>query len=70
MNKKKGDKMKKTVLTLREHHALHGSHMRGAEDLEISTNNYALWLCGKYKPCWKSQQKLMAKGIDLTSFPD
>ena len=65
----KGDKPMK-LLTLREHHALHGSHMRGAEDLGISTNHYALWLCGEFKPCWKSVKLLASKGISLESFPD
>lgn len=69
-NKGRGNKEMKQVMTLRDHHALHGSHMKGAEDLGISTNNYALWLCGKFKPCWKSIRVLAAKGISLSGFPD
>ena len=69
MSKGKGDKeMKK--LTLRQHYALYGSHMRGAEDIGVSTNSYALWLIGVYKPEWESIQKLLKRGISIDSFPD
>jgi|DEB19_MinimDraft_3_1074340.scaffolds.fasta_scaffold17573_2 hypothetical protein len=67
---KKGGEQPMKKMTLREHYLRCGSHMRGAEDLGVSTNNYALWLSGKYKPCWKSIQMLDARGISLESFPD
>lgn len=69
MRKGKGDKQMKK-LTLREHHQLFGSQMAGAEDIGVSTNNYALWLIGAFKPGWASIQKLVAKNISLQNFPD
>ena len=57
-------------VTLREHHAIHGSHARGAQDLGVSANMYHLWLCGKSKPSWKSILILISKGILVESFPD
>lgn len=58
------------TITLREHHQIHGSMLKGAEDIGVSTNNYQLWLSGHYKPCWKSIQILAKKGISLVQFPD
>lgn len=70
MNSKgKGEKRMKKI-TLREHHAIFGSHERAAADLGISTNNYALWLIGKYKPSFAMIQKLIKRNIDIISFPD
>lgn len=68
-NKGKGEKSMKKI-TLRQHHAMFGSHERAAADLGISTNNYALWLLGKYKPSFSMVQKLMARNIAIDTFPD
>lgn len=65
---KGGNKMKR--MTLRDHYRRFGSHMKGAEDIGVSTNSYALWLIGVYKPEWESIQKLVRRGVDLTNFPD
>lgn len=58
------------MTTLRDHYVSFGSLERAADDLGISKNNLQLWLSGRFKPCWKSQQKLRKAGISLEAFPD
>lgn len=60
------------LITLREHYVLHGSHLSGSLAIGVSTNSYASWLSGNYKPGWKNMKKLKSLGIDtnLESFPD
>lgn len=60
----------KGKMTLRQHYQLFGSHMAGAEDIGVSTNSYALWLIGVYKPEWESIQKLVRRGVSIENFPD
>jgi hypothetical protein len=69
MSKGKGGKEMK-MMTLRQHYQLFGSHLRGAEDIGVSTNSYALWLIGVYKPEWESIQKLLKRGVSIRNFPD
>lgn len=66
---KKGEKVMPTM-TLREHYQTFKNQADAAYDIGVSPNQYQLWLCGKFSPCFKSIQKLKAKGISIENFPD